>query len=86
MEQQKTIKVLIVEDDHLIAKRYQMILSKDKELEYVGHASSGYEGTMLAALQKPAINLMDVELEDKQEGDVSDEDLLKCYGHVKVNG
>ncbi|GJM70283.1 hypothetical protein HMSSN036_24990 [Paenibacillus macerans] len=58
------IKVLIVEDDPLIAKRYQMILSKDKDIECVGSASSGYEGTMLAALNKPDVILMDFELED----------------------
>ncbi|MFD2331003.1 hypothetical protein ACFSR7_17265 [Cohnella sp. GCM10020058] len=47
------IKVLIVEDDDLIAKRYQMILFKDSQIECVGRATGGYEWTMLAALYRP---------------------------------
>lgn len=78
------IKVLIVEDDELIAKRYQMILSKDEEIEFVGRASSGYEGTMLAALRKPDIVLMDIELEDKQAGLRATSEILNYMSDVKI--
>lgn len=78
------IKVLIVEDDPLIAKRYRMILSKDKDFECVGSASSGYEGTMLAALNKPDVILMDIELEDKQAGLRATEEILNYMPEVKV--
>lgn len=78
------IKVLIVEDDPLISKRYQMILSKDEQIECVGRASSGYEGTMLAALHKPDIVLMDIELEDKQAGLRATEEILNYLPGVKV--
>jgi DNA-binding NarL/FixJ family response regulator len=78
------IKVLIVEDDPLIAKRYQMILSRDKDIECVGSASSGYEGTMLAALNKPDVILMDIELEDKQAGLRATEEILNYIPGVKV--
>lgn len=78
------IKVLIVEDDPLIAKRYQMILSKDKDIECVGSASIGYEGTMLAALNKPDVILMDIELEDKQAGLRATEEILNYMPAVKV--
>lgn len=78
------IKVLIVEDDHLIAKRYQMILSKDDQIEFVGRASSGYECTMLAALNKPDIILMDVELEDKQAGLRATSEILNYMPDVKI--
>lgn len=80
----KPIKVLIVEDDLLIAKRYQMILKKDEELECVGHASSGYEGTMLAALNKPDVILMDVELEDKQAGLRATSEILNYMPDIKI--
>lgn len=80
----RPIKVLIVEDDPLIAKRYQMILSKDKDVEYVGSASSGYEGTMLAALNQPDVILMDIELEDKQAGLRATEEILNYMPAVKV--
>lgn len=78
------IKVLIVEDDSLIAKRYQMILSKEEGIECVGHASSGYEGTMLAALNKPDVILMDIELEDKQAGLRATSEILNYMPGVKV--
>lgn len=78
------IKVLIVEDDPLISKRYQMILSKDEQIECVGSASSGYEGTMLAALNKPDIILMDVELEDKEAGLRAASEILNYMPEVKI--
>lgn len=78
------IKVLIVEDEPLIAKRYQMILGKDEELVCVGSASSGYEGTMLAALNKPDIVLMDVELEDKEAGLRATAEILSYMPEIKV--
>jgi Response regulator containing a CheY-like receiver domain and an HTH DNA-binding domain len=79
-----TIKVLIVEDDNLIAKRYQMILSKDPQIEFVGRAASGYEGTMLAALNRPDIILMDIELEDKQAGLRATSEILAYMPNVKI--
>lgn len=78
------IKVLIVEDDNLIAKRYQMILMKDPEIECVGRAASGYEGTMLAALTKPDIILMDIELEDKQAGLRASSEIINYMPNVKI--
>lgn len=78
------IKVLIIEDDPLIGKRYQMIFSKNPEFECVGRATSGYEGTMLAALHKPDIILMDVELEDKQAGLRATEEILNYMPEIKI--
>ncbi|MDI4649849.1 response regulator transcription factor [Cohnella hashimotonis] len=78
------IKVLIVEDDNLIAKRYQMILSKDPQIACVGRAASGYEGTMLAALYRPDIILMDIELEDKQAGMRATSEILAYMPEIKV--
>lgn len=78
------IKVLIVEDDPLICKRYQMILSKDEEIEFVGRAASGYEGTMLAALNKPDVILMDIELEDKQAGLRATSEILNYMPDIKI--
>ncbi|THF84247.1 response regulator transcription factor [Cohnella fermenti] len=78
------IKVLIVEDDNLISKRYQMILSKDPQLEFVGRAASGYEGTMLAALHRPDVILMDIELEDKQAGLRATSEILAYMPDIKI--
>jgi DNA-binding NarL/FixJ family response regulator len=84
MSDSAAIKVLIVEDDSLIAKRYQMILSKDSRIEVVGRAASGYEGTMLAALNRPDIILMDIELEDKQAGLRAMSEILAYMPDTKI--
>ncbi|WP_040951549.1 response regulator transcription factor [Gorillibacterium massiliense] len=78
------IKVLIVEDDNLIAKRYQMILGKDPQIEFIGRAASGYEGTMLAALYRPDIILMDIELEDKEAGLRAASEILTYMPDIKI--
>ncbi|MFD2330988.1 response regulator [Cohnella sp. GCM10020058] len=78
------IKVLIIEDDSLIAKRYQMILGKDPGIDIVGRAASGYEGTMLAALYRPDIILMDIELEDKQAGLRATTEILAYMPDIKI--
>lgn len=84
MANKQAIKVLIVEDDLLIAKRYSLILSRDKEIECVGHAASGYEGVMLAALKKPDVILMDIELEDKQAGLRATSEILNYMPDIKI--
>ncbi len=78
------IKVLIVEDDHLIAKRYQAILAKDPQIDFVGRAASGYEGTMLAAIHKPDVILMDIELEDKLAGLRATSEILTYLPNTKI--
>lgn len=78
------IKVLIVEDDNLIAKRYEMILGKRSEFKMVGIASTGYEATMLAALYRPDVILMDIELEDKQAGLRATSEILSYMPNIKI--
>ncbi|MFD0672825.1 response regulator [Cohnella sp. GCM10027633] len=78
------IKVLIVEDDNLIAKRYQLIFDKDPQIDFVGRAASGYEGTMLSALYRPDVILMDIELEDKQAGLRATSEILAYMPDIKI--
>ncbi|WP_168121653.1 response regulator transcription factor [Paenibacillus sp. HB172176] len=78
------IKVLIVEDNALIAKRYGMILSKEKGMQCVGSAATGYEATLLAALAKPDVILMDIELEDKQAGLRATSEILAYMPDIRI--
>lgn len=81
---EQMIKVLLVEDDHLIAKRYQMILSNDPQIECVGRAANGYEATMLAALHSPDVILMDIELEEKEAGLRATAEILTYMPDIKI--
>ena len=78
------IKVLIVEDDDLINKHYRTLLSKDPDLDIAGSAANGYEAVMLAALQKPDVILLDVELEDKQAGLRAASEILAHMPEIKI--
>ncbi len=78
------IKVLIVEDDDLITKHYRTLLSKDPDLDIAGGAANGYEAVMLAALQKPDVILLDVELEDKQAGLRAASEILAHMPEIKI--
>lgn len=78
------ITVLIVEDDPLITRHYGRILSKDKRLRCVGSASNGYDGVMSAALCKPDVVLMDIELEDKNAGLRATGEILSHLPETKI--
>lgn len=78
------IKVLVVEDDDLIARHYQMTLSKDAQLTLVGRAANGYEAVMMAALYKPDVILMDIELEEKNAGLRASMEILNYFPEIKI--
>ncbi len=57
-----TIRVLIVDDSSFICKRIRDILEEDQEFKVVGMAHNGREGVELAAILKPDVITMDVEM------------------------
>jgi DNA-binding NarL/FixJ family response regulator len=56
------IRVLVVDDDHLMRAGLIELLGGDPELEVVGHADSGTRAVELALVTKPDIVLMDVRM------------------------
>ncbi len=78
------IKVLIVDDIHPIAKRYESILKKEGDIEVVACVQSGYEAVMMAALHKPDVILMDVEMETRTAGLDASKQILEKLPETKI--
>jgi DNA-binding NarL/FixJ family response regulator len=55
-----TIRVLLVDDHHVVRQGLRMFLNLDPELEIVGEAANGSEGVRLAHELKPDVILMDL--------------------------
>lgn len=62
------IRVMIVEDIEDIRNYFKMILSREKDIDVVGTASSGEEACSIAFDVKPDIVLMDVQMETETAG------------------
>ena len=78
------IKVLVAEDIESIRKRYCNIFAKDPSISVCGVAKNGYEAVMLAALHKPDVILMDLEMEDKEAGIQATREILRQFPDMKV--
>jgi len=78
------IRVLIAEDVEPIQKRYCTILSKDPSICVSGCAKNGYEAVMLAAIHKPDVILMDIEMEDREAGIRATREILNQFPEMKV--
>lgn len=78
------IKVLVAEDIESIRKRYCRIFAKDPSIIVCGTAKNGYEAVMLAALHKPDVVLMDLEMEDKEAGIRATREILRQFPDMKV--
>lgn len=80
----KLIKVLISEDLSPLQKRYCNCLNKEKSISVIGCASSGYESVMMAALHRPDVILMDVEMESRWAGLEATGEILRQFPDMKI--
>ena len=78
------IKVLIAEDLEPLRKRYCACLKKAADLSIVGCAESGYESVMMAALLRPDVILMDVEMESRWAGFEATREILRQFPDIKI--
>lgn len=62
------IRVQIAEDDPSLRKWYAFVLEKAQEIELLPMASSGYEAVALAAIHKPDVVILDIEMESHDAG------------------
>ncbi|MBE0618421.1 MAG: response regulator transcription factor [Proteobacteria bacterium] len=60
MSENRTIRVLIAEDQRLLRQCFQEVLDLDAEIEVVGAASDGLEAVVLAEKHRPDVVLMDL--------------------------
>jgi two-component system, response regulator PdtaR len=66
-QKRKRIRILIVEDDFLIAMQTETVLS-EAGYEVVGTAATAEQAIILAREQRPALAVMDIRLEGERDG------------------
>ena len=69
MTQQETktgrpIRILLVDDHHLVIEGLRAVLSTDSDIDVIGEARSGKEAVRAVELLKPEIVLMDIRMPD----------------------
>jgi two-component system, NarL family, response regulator LiaR len=58
------MKLIIVDDDNLICKSLEVMLSKEEDIEVIGIANNGLEALDLCKKESPDIILMDIRMPD----------------------
>jgi DNA-binding NarL/FixJ family response regulator len=64
MEPSDPIRVLVVDDDVVLAEALSLVLGRESDLSVVGFAHTGAEGVALAQREQPTVVLMDFHLPD----------------------
>jgi DNA-binding NarL/FixJ family response regulator len=78
-----TVRVLIVDDDHLMRAGLQAVLSTDQTIEVVGEAADGRAGVERARALSPDLVLMDVRMPDL-DGISATREILALSPELKV--
>jgi DNA-binding NarL/FixJ family response regulator len=77
------VRVLIVDDDHLMRAGLRGVLSSDQAIEIVGEADDGREAAYRTRLLRPDVVLMDVRMPDL-DGIAATREVLAAFPEVKV--
>jgi len=78
------IRVLLADDDILVQDRFKEILSKCKEIDIVGITGDGYEAILEAALAKPDVFLLDLDMEFPGSGFVVAKHLAERFSCIHI--
>jgi DNA-binding NarL/FixJ family response regulator len=77
------VRVLLVDDDHLMRAGLRAVLSSDDSVEVAGEASDGREAVELAARLRPDVALMDVRMPN-MDGIAATRELLERVPSARV--
>ncbi len=78
------IKVILVDDHHLLRQGLKGLLADSDQVTVVGDASDIVSARKLISLEKPDIILMDISLGEKESGIDFTEELTKKYKSIKI--
>ena len=78
------VKLLIAEDMTPLLKRYEKAVQVDPEIQVVAAVTNGYDAVMMAALHRPDVILMDVEMETRTAGFDAAQRILERFPETKV--
>jgi len=56
------MKILIVDDDELVCKSLQVLLSREQDMEIIGTAHNGAEAITVCRNERPTVVLMDIQM------------------------
>ncbi|MGD8189334.1 response regulator [Brevibacillus ginsengisoli] len=59
---EQSIRVIVVDDQHLVRHGLRFIINAQEDMEVVGEAAGGHEAVLLAKRVRPQIVLMDVQM------------------------
>lgn len=77
------IKVLLIDDHEMVRIGVSAYLSVQDDMEVVGEASNGREGTELALKLRPDIILMDLVM-DEMDGIEATKQIMKAWKSAKI--
>jgi len=78
------IQIVIADDMEAHRRRLERIIHSDDNLELAGSAKSGYEAIAFAAIKKPSIVLMDIEMESQMAGIKAAAEINKISPTTKI--
>lgn len=81
---EKTIRVLVADDIEAHRRRFARLICSQPDMELAGQAQSGYEAVLLAAVEKPDVILMDIEMENKFAGINAAKEILHRFQDTKI--
>lgn len=84
MFQLETIQILIADDMEAHRRRLERIINSVGNLSLVASAKSGYEAVAYAAIKKPDIVLMDIEMESQMAGVKAASEINKILPDTKI--
>ncbi len=77
------IKVLLADDQAILADGIRSVLSSSAEIEVVGIASNGAEAVALAGKKRPDVILMDIRMPE-MNGVIATQEIKQRYPEMKV--
>ena len=78
------IRVLLADDDESIRKWYSYVFSQTEDIELLPMAKNGYEAVSLAAMHKPDVVILDVEMEIRDSGLMAGRQILSMMPETKI--
>ena len=83
MEPAKKIRVLLADDQSILADGIRSVLSSCPEIEVVGIAADGFEALSMLEKQKPDVILMDIRMPN-MNGVIATQEVKRRHPEVKV--
>ena len=77
------IRVLIVDDQHLIRLGFRLVLEAEPDMQVVGEAADGTEALALAAELRPDVILMDVRM-PRLDGIGATEQIVRAWPEARI--